>query len=123
MEDQLVCLVFHHKGKFQNNEYTGGKEDIVAIKPDRFSYTVLMEHVKDDLKYSEIGGVYVKKGEPAEWKLLETDLDVSRLVNTISNGGHVDVYVDNIIDKRIEPVKTQPHVLVRPRQNICAGIN
>lgn len=53
------------------------KRMLFSIEPNIFSYTVLMEHVKGDLKYSEIGGIYVSKGEPVEWKLLQTNLDVS----------------------------------------------
>ncbi|KAL6530264.1 hypothetical protein OROHE_014617 [Orobanche hederae] len=100
MEDKWVHIRFHHKGKFMKSGFVGGQETTVTdVELDRFSYSVLMEHVKEDLKYTEIGGVYYPiKG------------------NMTKNGDWVDLYVDNVVDKRIGPFKQmQPHVIIRPR--------
>lgn len=60
--------------------------------------------------------------ELGEWELLQTDAELCKMVDRAGNGGHLDFYIDNVVDKKIEPLKTQPHVLVRPRPNILAGI-
>ena len=58
---EVINLRFYTMGKFQNSEYIGGEETVIMnIDPDLFSYTVVMEHVKDDLGYTEIGGIYMK---------------------------------------------------------------
>ncbi|KAL8102455.1 hypothetical protein AgCh_027084 [Apium graveolens] len=45
MEEQRYNLIFFYLGKFQNSEYVGGRDGLIAgVEPDRFSYTVLMEH-------------------------------------------------------------------------------
>ena len=62
-----------------------------------------MEYVKDELGYTEIGGVYKKKFEGV-WKLLLTDKDVVDAVKGVQNGSLLDLYIDNVIDKSIEPV-------------------
>ena len=90
------------------------------VELDRFSYTVLMEFVKDDLKYSEIGGIYTSKGG---WKLCGNDADLSELVKGVKVGDHMDFYIDNVVDNTIEPMKQmQPHVVMRPRPNLFGGI-
>lgn len=120
-------LRFYHKGKFQNSRYVGGEETAVMfVDLDRFSYTVLMEHVKDDLKYTEIGGIYVSKGDMEGWKLCADDADLNELVKAAKAakvGEYLDFYIDNVVDFKIKPSKQmQPHVVMRPRQNLIAGV-
>lgn len=96
---------------------------MLYVDADLFSYTVLMEHVKDDLEYSEIGGVYVSTGKLGNWKLVTNDSDLSPLVEKADCGDHLDFYVDNVIDINVEPAKQmQPHVVIRPRHNLLAGL-
>ena len=118
----MVKLKFHHKGKFQQTGYVGGEETIIFANPDLLSLPVVMEYVKDDLNYTEIGGVYMRNAEMTGWELLKTDAEVCKMADNAGNGGHLDFYIDNVIDKKIEPLKTQPHVLVRPRPNLFSGI-
>ena len=81
-----------------------------------------MEFVKDDLQYSETGGIYVSKGKQCGWKLLTNDADLSSLTAGVKHGDRVDFYLDNVVDHSIEPVnQMQPHVTIRPRQDIFAG--
>lgn len=117
-------LRFYHQGEFQSTRYAGGKETVIMnVDPDRFSYTVLMEHVKDDLGYSEIGGIYVSKGQLGGWKLVSSDADLSPLAGKVKNGDHINFYIDHVVDNNIEPIKQmQPHVVIRPRQDLFAGI-
>lgn len=62
--EKLIHIRFHHQGEFQSTQYAGGIETVIwGVDIERFSYTVLMEHVKDDLEYSEIGGIYFGTGE------------------------------------------------------------
>lgn len=63
MGDEIVNLRFHHKGKFQHIGYIGGEETVIVANPDLFSLPVLMEYVKDDLTYTEIGGIYTMNNE------------------------------------------------------------
>lgn len=91
------------------------------MEPDRFSYSVLMEHVKDDVGYTEIGGVYVKK-PGGGWKLLSNDVEVMELANGLKEGSMLDLYIDTIVDKAIEPAEQmQPHVIIRPRTSFFEG--
>lgn len=123
MADNYFFLRFYHKGEFQKNKYSRGSCFTIAeaVDPDKFSYTVIMEYVKDDLGYNEIGGVYVKK-QGGGWKLIDTDADAIRLGQGMSNGSYLDLYVDTVIDKSIEPLRqTQPHVIVRPRTSFFEG--
>ena len=122
--DTYIHLRFYHQGEFQTNRYVGGNEtDVQAVELDRFSYTVLMEYVKDDLKYSEIGGVYVSKGKQGGWRLLENDKDLSAFTVGVKDGDYLHFYVDNVIDNNIKSIKQmQPHVIVRPRHDLFAGI-
>ncbi|KAL6550262.1 hypothetical protein OROMI_020750 [Orobanche minor] len=116
MMDQDYILNFFHKGHFSKTEYLGGLcyEVPEYVDADRFSYTVVMEYVKDELKYKEIGGIYVKK-EQGGWKLIENDGDLQEYLRTVT-GGWVKFYVDHIIDTNYLPKpQMQPHVTVRPR--------
>lgn len=121
---ELMQLTFHHKGAFQKAQYVGGTDTVVKrVDPDYFSYTVLMEFVKDDLQYTEIGGIYMRNGEKGGWKLVTNDADLSELVKGVNSGGNLDFYIDNVVDTAIEPLKQmQPHVIMRPRQNLVTGI-
>ena len=93
----------------------------VAVEVDRFSFSVLMEYVKDDVGYTEIGGIYVKK-QGGGWKLVSSDADVGELVKGLLDGCHLDFYIDTVVDKAIEPVKQmQPHVIMRPRTSFFEG--
>ena len=81
-----------------------------------------MEHVKDDLQYSEIGGIYVMAENSGDWKLMTSDLDLNRVVDQTKSNDHIDFYIDNVIDRSIRPIKKmQPHVVMRPRPNLVAG--
>lgn len=60
--------------------------------------------------------------ETSEWELPKTDAELCKMVNRADNGGHIDFYVDNVVDKRIEPLKIQPHVLIWPCPNLFPGI-
>jgi hypothetical protein len=122
--DNIIHLRFHHQGEFQSARYHGGIEtDVPGVDTDIFSYTVLMEHVKDDLEYSEIGGIYVRVQEEfGNWKLLTNDSDLNPLVQRANSGDYIDFYIDNVIDMTVLPIKQmQPHVVIRPRQNLLAG--
>ncbi|KAL6564972.1 hypothetical protein OROMI_016422 [Orobanche minor] len=75
-----------------------------------------MELVKS-LHYTEIGGVYIK--EEFTWKLLIDDKDLFQYIGKVASGATLDFYLDNTIDKDIEPMnQMQPHVVVRPRPAI-----
>lgn len=115
----------HHSGQFQKSSYVGGKTFVVTrVEVDLFSYTVLMEFVKDYLHYTEIGGIYVLAEDDAGWKLITTDKDVMEVVEGYSNGEEVNFYIDNTVDQTIEPLhQMQPHVIIRPRKNIIQGNN
>ncbi|KAL6584563.1 hypothetical protein OROMI_003852 [Orobanche minor] len=122
MTDQDYILNFFHKGHFSKTEYLGGLcyEAPEYVDADRFSYTVVMEYVKDELKYKEIGGIYVKK-EQGGWKLIENDGDLQEYLRTVT-GGWVKFYVDHIIDTNYLPKpQMQPHVTVRPRIGYFEG--
>lgn len=66
---------------FTKTKYVGGTctELTELVDADRFSYTVLMEYVKGDLGYSEIGGVYIKR-VPQGWKLVDNDGDLNEYI-------------------------------------------
>lgn len=123
MTEKVFILRFHHMGKFQNGQYVGGKETLIMnVDPDLFSFSVLMEHIKDDLKYTEVGGIYKRSdNEEEEWKLVVNDGDV---VKDTKNADNMDFYIDNVIDTKCEPLQQmQPHVVIRPRPNVFEGIN
>ena len=120
---EYFYLRFYHKGQFVKNKYLCGKcmKIPVAVEVDRFSFSVLMEYVKDDVGYTEIGGIYVKK-QGGGWKLVSSDADVGELVKGLLDGCHLDFYIDTVVDKAIEPVKQmQPHVIMRPRTSFFEG--
>ncbi|KAL8107919.1 hypothetical protein AgCh_024355 [Apium graveolens] len=117
MEDNYFYVRFSHKGQFLKTKYHDGicTKIPTAMDPERFSYSVLMEYVKDNVGYTEIGGVYVKK-VGGGWKLLDNDKDICELVNSLSQGSVLDLYIDTVVDKAIEPDKQlQPHVIIRSR--------
>ncbi|KAL1815561.1 hypothetical protein ACET3Z_018135 [Daucus carota] len=107
-------------GNFHRSTYSGGDSMLVpGVELDEFSYTVLMEYVKDYLHFSEIGGVYVSKGKKGGWKLITADRDVLEHLADCLADDEVNFYIDNHIDTGIEPLpQMQPHVIVRPRKNI-----
>ena len=102
-------LKFHLKGKFEKNGYVGGEETFVlGVDLYMFSYIVLMEHVRDELKYTEIGVVYSRKGPTSGWKLVTSDADLWELMQIKNNGDCIDFYVDTVVDDKIEPMKQMP---------------
>lgn len=121
-EDKNIRL--HYDGEFQRTSYVGGKSFVVThVDMDCFSYTVLMEFVKDYLHYTEIGGIYISKGKRGGWQLLLDDKGVNEFVNGCKNEEELDFYIDNTVDEDIEPLRQlQPHVTIRPRKNIIQGI-
>jgi len=118
-------LRFHHKRKFRKNGYVSGEEVIVKdVDLDRFSYTVLMEFVKEELEYTEIGGIYAWKGPTSGWKLVADDVELLFMMQIKNNGDYIDLCVDTVVEDSTEPIKQmQPHVIVRPRKNLFLGIN
>ena len=121
--EKIIHLRFHHQGKFKSTGYVGGTETCVYdVETEIFSYTVLMEHVKDDLKYSEIGGVYASTKKLGDWKMLASDSELTGLVDQTNSSEFIDFYIDNVIDMSVDPIKKmQPHVVIRPRPNLVAG--
>ena len=72
---EYFYLRFYHKRQFVKNKYLCRKciNIPIAVEVDKFSFLVLMEYVKDDLGYCEIGGIYVKKqgqGVARNWLVL-----------------------------------------------------
>lgn len=121
MSTMNIRLFF--SGNFHRSTYSGGDSMLVpGVELDEFSYTVLMEYVKDYLHFSEIGGVYVSKGKKGGWKLITADRDVLGHLADCLADDEVNFYIDNHIDTGIEPLpQMQPHVIVRPRKNIVQG--
>ena len=122
--EKIIHLRFHHQGEFQKStRYAGGTETVVyGVDTEKFSYAVLMEHVKDDLQYSKIGVIYVMAENSGDWKLVTSDLDLNRVVDQTKSNDHIDFYSDNVIDMSVHPIKKmQPHVVMRPRPNLVAG--
>lgn len=112
MENESLIIRLHHKGDFLKSKYSGGLHETFRLDPDLFSYSVLMEFVKE-LKYDEIGGIYVTKENNNGWKLLMDDRGVGEYIKGKSV---LDFYIDCNVDERIPPMKQmQPHVIVRPR--------
>ncbi|KAL8132402.1 hypothetical protein AgCh_008051 [Apium graveolens] len=64
-------LRFHHKGQFLKTKYQGGICTKIpnVMEVDKFSFSLIMEHVMEDCKYSKIGGLYVKKAGGQELQL------------------------------------------------------
>ncbi|KAL8116807.1 hypothetical protein AgCh_023101 [Apium graveolens] len=119
MDDTTVNVRLHYKGKLKKTSYIGEKHFIVmGLDVESFSYSVLMELVKDNLHFTEIGGIYANKGKKGGSQLLSNDKQVMALVEDCAPGYLVNFYIDNIVDKQIEPApQMQPHVITRPREN------
>lgn len=117
-----INIRFNHAGEFKSKNYVGGMCMVVTrVEVDTFSYTVLMEFVRDYLHYTEIGGVYSKMTKGG-WQLISNDKDLMDIVAGCKHGEEIDLYVDNTVDKDIEPLnQMQPHVTVRPRNNLVQG--
>lgn len=123
MADIFFQLRLHHKGQFLKTKYQCGTCIKIpdVMESDRFSYSVIMEYVKDVAGYTEIGGIYAKK-VGGGWRLISNDADVTDLVNGLKEGSTLDLYIDTVVDKAIEPVKQlQPHVQIRPRTSFFEG--
>ncbi|KAL8125097.1 hypothetical protein AgCh_012679 [Apium graveolens] len=69
MDSDKVTIRLHHMGNFMKTRYVGDKCEVYDVERDYFSYSVLMEFVKD-IKDNEIGGVYIKQ---RGWKLVTDD--------------------------------------------------
>ncbi|KAL8155783.1 hypothetical protein AgCh_000986 [Apium graveolens] len=81
MDDTAVNVRLHHEGKFKKTSYVGGKHFIViGLDVESFSYSMLMELVKDNLHFTEIGGIYANRGRKDGWQLLSNDKQVTTLV-------------------------------------------
>ncbi|KAL8103614.1 hypothetical protein AgCh_027986 [Apium graveolens] len=117
MEEKCVTLNLHYGGIFKKTTYHGGQSFIGnRLDTSEFSYSVLMEYVKDYMKLTEIGGVYTKAADG--WKLLTCDKELLDLVNETKPDHELHLYVDTVIDKEVEPsVQMQPWVIIRPRKN------
>lgn len=124
MATKLVSLRYFYEGVFDKTTYLGGRTQLVNRLPaDELSYTVMIENVKEYLKYTEIGGVYAWKGKKIGWKLLKTDTDFLELVDSCKHDDEVPLYVDTTVDKNIEPLYPGvPWVVQRPRKNIFTGL-
>lgn len=122
--DKFLHVRLHHAGDFKKTVYVGGTSLLVpSVDVDTFSYSVLMEYVKDYLEYTEIGGVYISMGKKGSWKLVLNDKDVDEFFKGCENEEEVHFYIDNTVDKDIEPFsQMQPHVIIRPRKNLIQGI-
>lgn len=123
MAEKHIFIRFYHKGEFQKTKYSCGTCTKIPEPADaeRLSFSVIMEHVKDDVGYTEIGGVYVKKGGVG-WKIVSNDADVIGLVDGLKDGSSLDLYIDTVVDKGIEPAnQMQPHVIIRPRTQYFEG--
>ncbi|KAL1803275.1 hypothetical protein ACET3Z_031922 [Daucus carota] len=111
MDSEKVIIRLHHNGQFMKTKYVGDKCETYDVERDYFSYSVLMEFVKE-LKYDEIGGVYTKlRG----WKLVTDDKGVTDATN---GRAEIDFYIDNNVDPDVPPMKQmQPHVIIRPKSS------
>lgn len=124
MDEKCINVRLYHQGEFKKTVYAGGKSLVVTrVQVDRFSYTVLMEFVKDYLDYTEIGGIYISKGRGGGWELMTKDAEVVGLTKDCVEGEEINFYIDNIVDKEIEPmIQMQPHVIIWPRKHLIQGI-
>ncbi|KAL8092454.1 hypothetical protein AgCh_034657 [Apium graveolens] len=76
------------------------------------------ELVKYNLHFIEIGGIYANRGRKGGWQLLSNNKQVMALVEDCGPCFLVNFYIENIVDKQIEPApQMQPHVITRPREN------
>lgn len=115
MTTDTMTFHLHHNGEFTKEKYVGGSVITYGdMDLDLFSYSVLMEWVKE-LGYAEIGGVYVRKEKG--WELVTKDGNMNVCILESKTSG-LDLFVDCDVDKGIEPAKQmQPHVIVRPKKN------
>lgn len=120
--DEELNVRLHYAGEFKKTTYVSGKSILVnRVEVDKFSFTVLMEYVKDYLHYSEIGGIYVRKGKRGGW-LVTNDSELNEVVKGCDDGEELHFYLDNTVDKDIEPlIQMQPNVIIRPRKNLVQG--
>ncbi|XP_065853522.1 uncharacterized protein [Euphorbia lathyris] len=119
MKEKTFVIKFYHGGDFKNNKYVGG--EVFEFPPyedaDLISFTSLMSDVKHELKYTEIGGMYVKADDKRGFKLLVNDKDVISYMEKVGDSGTLEFFIDNMVDQTSTVVKqTQPFVLVRPRK-------
>ncbi|XP_063940857.1 uncharacterized protein LOC135149316 [Daucus carota subsp. sativus] len=121
MGEKVVIIRLNYDGIFKKDSYAGGKSFAVSkLDTEEFSYSVLMEFVKDYLHLTEIGGIYM--GDDSGWKLLTNDKELLKLVDGCENEGEIVLYVDTVVEREIEPsVQMQPWVIVRPRPDITQG--
>ncbi|XP_074377016.1 uncharacterized protein LOC141718533 [Apium graveolens] len=63
MTDSRYTIYLHHTGDFERTKYPGGSHVTYDMDADRFSYFVLMDSIKEDLKYDEIWGSICQKRE------------------------------------------------------------
>lgn len=118
MENDSLTIRLHHRGDFSKTTYSGGSFETIDADPDLFSYSVLMEFVKE-LKYEEIAGIYVSNSKNSGWKLVTDDKTVGEYMKGKSE---LDFYIDSNVDQSIPPMKQmQPHVIVRPRRSPVKG--
>ncbi|KAK1393544.1 hypothetical protein POM88_012600 [Heracleum sosnowskyi] len=87
------------------------------MDPDSFSYSVLIEWVKE-LKYDEIGGIYVQNEDNDGWTLMTDDRSLFKHMYATARS-EIDYFIDCDVDKGTTPTKQmQPHVIVRPRSSL-----
>ena len=123
MGEKVVTIRLNYDGIFKKDSYAGGKSFAVSkVDTEEFSYSVLMEFVKDYLHLTEIGGICM--GDDSGWKLLTNDKELLKLVDDgCENKGEIVLYVDMVVEREIEPsVQMQPWVIVRPRPDITQGM-
>ncbi|CAH9078378.1 unnamed protein product [Cuscuta europaea] len=126
MVDKVFSLNFITGGTFLKTKYSGGYHRKVkdAIDMEIFSYGVLMEYVKEDCLFEEIGGVYVPNLNRFGWKPLTNDSDVLNYVLAREKDDVIHFWIDHVADEEIPPMdQNQPHVIVRPRKCILTGSN
>lgn len=124
MASKIVSLRYFYEGEFHKNTYVGGKTILVHRRSvDVLSLSVMLEYIKELLNFTEIGGVYMWNAKRRGWKLMVTDADFFELIDSCEDDGEVNLYVDNVVDKNLEPLWPGcPFIVQRPRKNIVAGI-
>ncbi|KAL6551373.1 hypothetical protein OROMI_021861 [Orobanche minor] len=59
------------------------------------------------------------KGKKGGWQLVSNDRELLEIVQGCDHGEEVEFYIDNTIDKDIQPlIQMQPHVIVRLRETL-----
>ncbi|KAL1831023.1 hypothetical protein ACET3Z_000674 [Daucus carota] len=109
MGEKVVTIRLNYDGIFKKDSYAGGKSFAVSkVDTEEFSYSVLMEFIKDYLHLTEIGGICM--GDDSGWKLLTNDKELLKLVDDgCENKGEIVLYVDMVVEREIEPsVQMQP---------------